>query len=239
MRHTKILLLVGTLLLGFTSTAQSLMDDLLFLSYETPVSNNLKLYWKDDKGNILKSIGALRNWMAANNKKLLFAMNAGMYKTDNAPLGLYIEAGKQVTPLNKRSASGNFYLKPNGVFYIDNNNKAVICVTEKMTASAGVKYATQSGPMLVIDGNIHPAFSKNSTNINIRNGVGVLPGNKLLFVMSKLPVSFYRFAEYFKKMGCKNALYLDGAICQAYLPEKGWTQTGGDFGVMIGVYADR
>jgi uncharacterized protein YigE (DUF2233 family) len=87
----------------------------------------------------------------------------------------------------------------------------------------------------LIDGKIHPAFKDGSLNLNIRNGVGILPGNKILFAMSKWPVNFYDFAEYFKSQGCKDALYLDGAISRTYLPEKNWSQTGGDFGVIIGV----
>jgi uncharacterized protein YigE (DUF2233 family) len=89
--------------------------------------------------------------------------------------------------------------------------------------------------MLVIEGQIHPALKEGSTNLNIRNGVGILPGNKVIFAMSKQEVNFYDFANYFKSMGCKNALYLDGFVSRTYLPSKDWIQTDGDFGVIIGV----
>ena len=75
-----------------------------------------------------------------------------------------------------------------------------------------IKYATQSGPMLIIDGQIHPAFKQGTANLNIRNGVGILPNNKLLFVMSKKEMNLYDFANYFKNSGCINALYLDGFV---------------------------
>jgi uncharacterized protein YigE (DUF2233 family) len=112
---------------------------------------------------------------------------------------------------------------------------AKICLTEDFINTGKIKYATQSGPMLVINGEIHSAFKENSTNLNIRNGVGILPNNEILFAMSKKEINFHDFAAYFKKMGCKNALYLDGFVSRTYLPEKRWIQTDGDFGVIIGV----
>ena len=89
--------------------------------------------------------------------------------------------------------------------------------------------------MLVINGEIHSTFKKESTNFNIRNGVGILPNGEIIFAMSKKEINFYEFAEYFKKIGCKNALYLDGFVSRTYLPEKKWEQTDGNFGVIIGI----
>ncbi len=89
--------------------------------------------------------------------------------------------------------------------------------------------------MLVIDGQIHQAFKKGSINLNIRNGVGILPDNRVIFAMSKQEVNFYDFAEFFMSMGCKNALYLDGFVSRTYLPEENWQQLDGNFGVIIGV----
>jgi len=200
-----------------------------------PAQQDLYLYWKDDSGHILGSIGRLNEYLAGKNKKLVFAMNGGMYKTDYSPLGLFIQAQKTVRGVNTYSGDGNFYLKPNGVLYITTNHQAGICTTGDFVNNGRVAYATQSGPMLVIDGAIHPAFKEGSANTNIRNGVGLLPGNKLVFAMSKEPINFYDFAAYFKSIGCRNALYLDGFVSRTYLPEKNWIQTDGDFGVLIGV----
>lgn len=160
-------------------------------------------------------------------------MNGGMYKEDRSPLGLYIDSGKTITGLNKASASGNFYLKPNGVFYITRQHTAVVCATEKFRPGPHIRYATQSGPMLVIDGKIHPAFTQGSANINIRNGVGIMDNGQVLFIMSKKPINLYDLALQFLKAGCKNALYLDGFISQTYLPAQNWLQPGGNFGVII------
>lgn len=192
------------------------------------------MYWKDDAGKPLKTLQALKEYCAARKEKLIAGMNGGMYKEDNSPLGLYIQEGKKLAAINKRKGSGNFYMQPNGILYITNNKVAAICVTNKFIESSNIEYATQSGPMLVIDGNINPLFKKRSANINIRNGVGILPGNNLLFAMSKKEVNFYDLASFFKQAGCTNALYLDGFVSRTYLPEKNWVQTDGNFGVMIG-----
>ena len=212
------------------------INDERFVSYVAdPKKQDLKLYWKDDKQQNFRSIQHLKTWLQKNNKKLVFAMNGGMYKEDNSPVGLFIENKKTITPLNTKNANGNFYLKPNGVFYITTDSLPGICNTVDFVNNGKIKYATQSGPMLVVDGKIHPEFKQSSANLNIRNGVGILPNNKILFAMSKKEINFYDFARYFKNMGCRNALYLDGFVSRTYLPEQNWIQTDGDFGVMIGV----
>jgi uncharacterized protein YigE (DUF2233 family) len=216
--------------------AQQPSGDSVFISYQVNLKKQeLKLYWKDDKGQALNSLQNLANWLGGKGQKLVFAMNAGMYKTDYVPLGLFIQEQKTVTPLNTKTGDGNFYLKPNGVFYTTTDNKVVICKTENFINNSKIKYATQSGPMLVIDGRIHPEFKQGSANLNTRNGVGILPNNEVVFAMSKTAVNLYDFANYFKALGCRNALYLDGFVSRTYLPEKNWVQTDGNFGVMVGV----
>jgi uncharacterized protein YigE (DUF2233 family) len=211
-------------------------ENINFISYTVDLQKqDLKLYYKDDKGLNFKSLGALKAWLERNNKTLQFAMNAGMYKEDNSPQGLFIENGVQINPLDTSNGNGNFYLKPNGVFYITKNRKAGIISTDKIVSLDTLQYATQSGPMLIIDGNMHPAFKEGSQNVNIRNGVGILPDNTIIFVLSKNEINFYDFANYFKKLGCKNALYLDGLVSRAYLPSEDWRQLDGNFGVIIGV----
>ena len=162
-------------------------------------------------------------------------MNAGMYKPDGSPQGIFIENQKTLSPLDTSGGNGNFYLKPNGVFYITTDDTPIICRTSDFRNNGKIKYATQSGPLLIINGQIHPAFKKGSANLNIRNGVGILSDTKAVFAMSKEEINFYDFANYFQSIGCKNALYLDGVISRTYLPEKGWKQTDGNFGVIIGV----
>lgn len=200
-----------------------------------PEVSEIKLFWKDEKGTRLGNFTNLKNHLARKKNKLLFATNAGMFDKNFAPQGLYIENNKVLKAIDTNSGNGNFYLKPNGVFYITNNNKASICKTPDFQITTSIKYATQSGPLLVHKGKIHAAFNQNSTNLNIRNGVGILPNGNVVFAMSKAPINFYDFAKYFQDLGCKEALYLDGFVSRTYLPQKKWVQTDGNFGVMIGV----
>ncbi len=218
----------------FLSSSQKHEDE-RFIAVTISDVSKVELYWKDDTGEILRSIGRLRSFVGSKGKRLKFAMNAGMFTQDNAPLGLFIERNNIVAPLNKATGNGNFYLQPNGVFYITTSNKAFIRKTMDIATIEKIAWATQSGPMLVIDGAIHSAFRKGSANLYIRNGVGVLPGNCLLFAISKQPVNLYDFAEYFRKSGCRNALYLDGFVSRMYAPSTGIEQVDGNVGVMIGI----
>jgi uncharacterized protein YigE (DUF2233 family) len=225
--------IIGILLVAiFSSSIQQTEDD-RFVSYVAKPSA-VTLQWKDDNGQILNSIQNLKTFVESKKKELLFATNGGMYDQEYAPIGLYVENGKQIKRLNKAEGPGNFHLKPNGVFYITNDNKAFVSATEKFD-DKDVKFATQSGPMLLIDGNFHPAFKEGSSNLNLRNGVGILPNGDVIFAISKAPVNFYDFAKFFKSKNCKNALYLDGFVSRAYIPEKNWKQLDGNFGVMISV----
>lgn len=211
-------------------------NDGSILSYTVDVaSQDLQLYWKNDTGEILSSIQNLKTYVESKEQTLVFAMNAGMFKGDHSPQGLFIQQQETITPLDTSSGSGNFYLKPNGVFYISTSNIPAICKTADFADNGAIKYATQSGPMLVIDGAIHPVFKEGSKNLNIRNGAGILPDGKVVFAMSKVEINLYDFASWFKDLGCQNALYLDGSISRTYLPEKNWIQTDGIFGVLIGV----
>lgn len=217
-----------------------IQDNNTIISYQVNLKKqNLKLYWKDQKGAQFRSLLNLKTYLENRNQKLLFAMNGGMFKKDNSPQGLFIQDFKNLATIDTANGNGNFYLKPNGIFYITEKDQGFICKTEDYPRNKKVKYATQSGPMLVIDGQIHKEFKEGSTNLNIRDGVGILPNDQIIFAMSKTEINFYDFARYFQKLGCKNALYLDGFVSRTYLPEKKWVQTDGDFGVIIGVSANK
>jgi uncharacterized protein YigE (DUF2233 family) len=214
---------------------KNITDDEIISYTVDPRTQDLRFYWKDDTGQPIGSIQRLRDLLAKQQRKLVFATNGGMFKPDQSPVGLFIMQQAMVTPMDTSSGIGNFYLKPNGVLYITKAGKAAITTTPEFIYNDQIRDATQSGPMLLINGAIHPAFKKGSTNVNVRNGVGILPDNRLVFAMSKSGINFYDFADYFKRLGCKNALYLDGFVSRTYLPAQNWLQTDGNFGVMIGV----
>lgn len=206
-----------------------------------PDSVNISFYWKYS-GEHIKNIRKLKRQLENQNSKLIFAMNGGMFDKRLSPIGLFIENGELIRRLNTKVLNSetkgiipNFHLDPNGVFYITKQGKAGICKTAAYPNVSNVKFATQSGPMLVINGKINKVFDRNSDNLNIRNGVGILPNNDLVFAISLNKVSFYDLARYFIEEGCSNALYLDGYVSKAYIPKQGIEQMDGELGVLIGI----
>lgn len=172
----------------------------------------------------------------------LMITNAGMYTHSFEPQGLYIEQFKELYPVDTtRPNNDNFYLKPNGVFYLDQLNKPYVNTTEDFlikyrSKSVKVKFATQSGPMLLINGKIHPVFTVNSNNRKIRSGIGIINNKKVVFAISLDEVNFYDFANLFKDLfNCKDALFLDGAISRMFLSDKAPQEKGGNFGPIISV----
>lgn len=166
-------------------------------------------------------------------------MNGGMYMENSMPQGLYVENGKIIRRANRvKNAYGNFYMQPNGIFFITQKNNAYIKRTVDFHYKKYVKYATQSGPMLLIDGKMHPKFRKGSHNLHIRNGVGILEDGRVLFAISNELINFYDFAMFFKNNGCKNALYFDGFVSQIYLPPEHKRFNYSMFGVIIGQYEE-
>ncbi len=230
MKITSVLLFLLASLSGFAQiTTVSYTAD--------PKKEDLRMYWRDSSGLLIGDFTGLKQIADRQHKQLIFAMNGGMYMEDRTPVGLYIEHKKILHPLNTRAGKGNFYIQPNGVFYICGNKTAGVCSTSHFDKIRDVRYATQSGPMLIENGKINAAFDSTSHNLNIRNGVGILPDGRVLLAMSQDKVNFYQFAKYFADHGCRNALYLDGYVSRTYLPAAKMMQTddGSRFGVLIAV----
>ncbi|MEO6198393.1 MAG: phosphodiester glycosidase family protein [Sphingomicrobium sp.] len=166
--------------------------------------------------------------------KVAFAMNAGMFGTDGRPIGLAIANGKPVRAINLRDGGGNFHLKPNGVFLVRKNGRAEIVESSRYQASGDIALATQSGPMLVIGGSLHPKFEADGESHNLRNGVGIAPGGTPLFVMTADPVSFGKFARFFRdRLHSRDALYFDGSVSSLWDPANGRMDDFTDLGPVI------
>lgn len=202
-------------------------------------SARLELFWRDGRGERLGSLGRLRRHVEGDGRRLVFAMNAGMFDPSFAPLGLYVEDGRRLVDLDTRQGRpGNFYLRPNGVFFVADGEAGILETGEfaRRVPPASVTLATQSGPLLVRDGAVHRAFAEGSRHRNLRNGVGVLPGNRVVFAISNQPVNLFDFAMLFReRLGCRDALYLDGAVSRAYLPALDRFDARGNFGAMLAV----
>lgn len=213
-------------------------------------ARQVEFFLKSEDGQQIGSFSNLKKHVHQQGKELLFAMNGGMYlpHKKNEPQGLYIEQGETIKELDReythRPIKTNFYLHPNGVFYIKNNGEAFIQDNKSFQSiynegtCDGIKYATQSGPMLIINGKIHPSFTPNSKNIHVRNAVGILPDGNVCLVLSEEKICFYDLATLFRdQLNCEHALYLDGYVSRMYHAslEQCPLYQKENFGVIIGV----
>lgn len=198
-------------------------------------NEHLQLFLRDETGAPFRRFEKLDTWLATQGKHLTFAMNAGMFEPDHSPVGLFVASAKEVAPLNLASGHGNFFMKPNGVFYLTTAGPRIVESSKYSANTADVLLATQSGPLLVQQGVIHPAFSATSRSKLIRNGVGV-KGSTAVFVISDDPVTFYELAAYFRdQLKCQDALYLDGVVSALFLPKQGRRDSTVDLGPIVGV----
>jgi uncharacterized protein YigE (DUF2233 family) len=187
-------------------------------------ATTLRLHWKDASGEPYGNLGSLVRSAERGKGPLSFAMNAGMYHEGGAPVGLYIEGGQQLVKANTAGGPGNFHMKPNGVFYFTADEVGVMETTKFLKVKPKADFATQSGPMLVIDGKLHPKFSANGPSLKIRNGVGVRDAQTVVFAISNEGVSFGDFGRLFRDhLKCPNALFLDGSISSLHAPSVGRT----------------
>ena len=198
-------------------------------------TEHIELFLRDDSGRPFNRFDRLTSWLARKNKRLRFAMNAGMYERDYSPVGLLVQDGRQVSPLNLSDGFGNFFKKPNGVFFISDAGPRIVESTEYPALAQGVRLATQSGPLLVHNGVIHPGFSPRAVSRQVRNGVGV-SGDTVIFVISEQPVNVNEFAIFFcDRLNCSDALYLDGHVSSLYSPDLHRNDFKTNLGPIVGV----
>lgn len=199
--------------------------------------DDLRLFWKDTDGALFGHFRSLDRALTEDRKALVFAMNAGMYHANRDPVGHYVEAGKVETPVIVSPGPGNFGLLPNGVFCIRDGRADVFETTDFVARAPDCIHATQSGPMLVIDGHLHPRFLADSTSRYIRNGVGTTEdGKTAIFAISRNTVTFHEFGRLFRDLlKVPSALYFDGNISKLHAPELNRSEVGFPMGPIVGV----
>ncbi|MDS9466787.1 phosphodiester glycosidase family protein [Paracoccus sp. MBLB3053] len=196
----------------------------------------LKLWLNDAEGNVLGDFFSVRKTLPAD-EVLAFAMNAGMYHADYSPVGLYVSDGNKEHDIVTGGGGGNFGLLPNGVFCTGGDRPYQVIESRAFAkAEPQCRIATQSGPMLVIDGALHPRFLVDSDSRYVRNGVGVSPdGQTAWFAISDRAVTFHEFGRLFRDgLGARDALYFDGSISRLYSPELRRSDFGRRLGPIIG-----
>jgi uncharacterized protein YigE (DUF2233 family) len=201
-----------------------------------PTQETLRLFLNSADGDLYGQFSAINRSLAANGMRLGFAMNAGMYHDDRAPVGHYVEDGQEIMRVIPNAGPGNFGLVPNGVFCIREGRADVIETQRFIAETPDCRFATQSGPMLVIDGALHPRFLADGTSRYIRNGVGTSQdGTRVVFGISNQPVNFHTFGRFFRDvMKTPQALYFDGNISRLHAPSLGRSDPGFRLGPIVG-----
>jgi uncharacterized protein YigE (DUF2233 family) len=217
---TAILLAAATSLAAYNNSALAETRPCRSMEYERSAyticevdlrKQTIRLYWKRSDGTPYAYLSSLPRALEGEGGRLLFATNAGMFDPALKPVGLYVEQGRELVHANTRSGYGNFHMKPNGVFYISVGRAAVVETGAFLKRRPQADLATQSGPMLVINGHLHPRFDHRSMSFKARNGVGVRADGKVIFAISQGEVSFDAFARLFRDgLNCRDALFLDG-----------------------------
>lgn len=181
-----------------------------------------------------RSFAALQSRLGADTGKIGFAMNAGMFDDAGRPIGLMIEGGREIHAINRRSGYGNFHLLPNGVFLVRRDGSSAVVTSEAFEPSSDIAYATQSGPMLLIDGKLHPKIDPDGESRFVRNGVGIAPGGKPVFVISIDAVSFGKLARFMRdRLKVRDALYFDGSVSSLWDPANNRMDAFTDLGPMV------
>lgn len=205
-----------------------------------PARERLDLFLRDEKGAHLRTFAAIEGMLGLQGKRLAFGMNAGMFHADAEPVGLFVAEGRELAPLTIKAGGGNFFLKPNGVFAVTDAGAVVVEASRWSAVGGKVRLATQSGPMLVIEGALHPAFRAESVSRVFRNGVGIGPDGRALFVISNEPVNFHEFATLFRDaLRCRNALFLDGTLSSLHAPELKRSDFRMPLGPILGIAAEK
>lgn len=234
--------LAGAPLLSATETTE--YEGGLYHLHRVPAERqpDLDLRWTDAQGKPLSNFGGLQKQLALEGRKILFATNAGIYERGPKPCGLTISSSKILVPLNLSPGEGNFFLKPNGVFYLDDKTGPGIAEASEYAAlNIQPRLANQSGPLLLRKGTIHPAFREGSPNRRQRSAVGIVTATReIVFVMSdredrqKGRVTFHQLSRFFLHLGCQDALFLDGDISQmTFSPAPDTVFTPNTFAAML------
>jgi uncharacterized protein YigE (DUF2233 family) len=199
--------------------------------------HEIRLFHSDAEGEPYRQFTTLERELDEQAYQLIFAMNGGMYHEDRSPVGFYRDEHGDKANVNTNDGPGNFHLKPNGVFWIARFQAGVYESQTYLDVGIDPIYATQSGPMLVINGELHPGLNPDGTSRRRRNGVGVSEdGFTVYFAISDSAVTFHDFATLFRdEIGVPNALFLDGQVSRIFAPEINRNEVGSDLGPIVAV----
>jgi uncharacterized protein YigE (DUF2233 family) len=209
---------------------------LAFVSKEAPI----EVLLMGAANDFFDGFPALEERLNREGRRILWAMNGGMYHADRRPVGLLVSGSQLLQPLNTSHGEGNFFLEPNGVFALIPSGPAVMSTRRWQAQGLIALAATQSGPLLLADGQLHPAFEPHSTYRAVRNAVGVITGSaSVIFAISTTRVTFFELATLLGDLGCRDALYLDGNVSSLFAPKLGRRDPGLGLGPVLLVSEPR
>jgi uncharacterized protein YigE (DUF2233 family) len=201
--------------------------------------HEIDLFWTDGAGIPLRQFARVQQVIEHQGKQVRFLMNAGIFEQGGIPTGLAIIEGREMRPINTAKGRGNFFLEPNGVFYIRGEEAFIVSTNEYVASRVMPRIAIQSGPLLLHHGKHHPAFRAESTNYLHRNGVGILRDGSVLFAITVFGQprhpNLFEFADFFRSRGCADALFLDGDLSQFATNTKEAAAAGNSFGAIFAV----
>ena len=200
-----------------------------------PARHRIRTVLGPEGGAPYRGMGKLAEDIAESERPVVFAVNAGMFDEAGQPIGLYIENGRELIGANTNQGKGNFHLMPNGVFFGSDGDWGVLTTEDYLEQiEQRPQFATQSGPMLVIDGKLHPRIAEDGESQHIRNAVGVDDSGRAHFVISEAPLSFGKLARFYRdRLKVKNALYLDGSVSALYNPADARMDAGRPLGPLL------
>lgn len=196
---------------------KQIVDGVTYHVLHAPATS-IRIIWKDDNGTALRTFPSVSQFLMRKGVQPDTLMNGGIFEPGGIPSGLLVQDGKELNPVNRNKGEGNFFLHPNGIFLVGNAGAAVVRTDEYPPGGVRIQQAVQSGPLLLRQGKVHPAFKAESGSRLHRNGVGVTKSGKVVFAMTdfhsqKFP-NLHEFARLFRTLDCDDALFLDGDLCQ-------------------------
>lgn len=219
-----------------TACEKAVFEDVpLTLCTADPKADRITTALAPDQGPPYRSLAAYAAGLGPARQQVRFAMNGGMYDDDGMPIGYYVEKGERLQNLNRAKGPGNFHMLPNGVFF-GSDNTWEVRTTEDFFENVEKRpeFGTQSGPMLVIDNELHPKIDPDGESLRIRNAVGVDSAGRALFVISDAPISFGKLARFYRDvLNVKNALFLDGTVSSLWSPQTERLDQGIPIGPLI------
>lgn len=200
-----------------------------------PARHTIRTAWRGSDDQPLRSFARYASNAGDAASSVAFAFNAGMFDEDGQPVGYFVEDGERLRTLNTGTGEGDFYAKPNGVFFgTDDQWQIMTSDAFLKNVSERPQFGTQSGPMLVIEGRLHPDIAPDGDDRVFRNAVGVDANGRAHFVISNAPVSFGKLARLYRdKLEVGDALHLDAKVSSLWSPANGRMDDASALGPLI------